>query len=288
MATELDAFLASEAGDNTPTPPPAEAPPPAPTPEPEPKAPPAPEADQDDAETAERLDHNGQPYVPHQALERERQRRQDWKEKAARAEGELAALRRELDAAKRAPPPQPQQPPQPVYRAPMPDPASDPQAWAMHVMQEQTKAFVNHTLNVSERDLRREIGAEKVTEYVNEFRQLSQADPSLVDKLYSNADPYDWMRREVERQRMLRDIGDDPAQYRSKIEAEARAKWEQERQAAPAERPVSPAVGMQPSLATARSVAGRSAPQWSGEPSLDDVVSSIQNRKRANGQGPRF
>jgi hypothetical protein len=88
---------------------------------------------------------------------------------------------------------------------------------------------------------------------------------------------------------MLRDIGDDPAQYRSKIEAEARAKWEQERQAAPAERPVSPAVGMQPSLATARSVAGRSAPQWSGEPSLDDVVSSIQNRKRTNGSvTPRF
>jgi hypothetical protein len=218
--------------------------------------------DGDDASPASA--EEGSQAVPREALEAERRRRQDWKQKAAEREGENAELRRQLEALQQRAAPQPQQ--QPVYRAPMPDPASDPQAWAMHVMQEQTKAFVNHTLNVSERDLRREIGAEKVTEYVNEFRQLSQADPSLVDKLYSNADPYDWMRREVERQRMLRDIGDDPSQYRSKIEAEARAKWEAERGGAttPAEPVPSRVAGMAPSLANARSSAPRSAPAYTG------------------------
>ena len=42
---------------------------------------------------------------------------------------------------------------------------------------------------------------------------------------------------------------------------------------------------MQPSLGTARSVAGRTAGAWSGEPSLEDVLAPIQNRKRPNGAG---
>ena len=93
------------------------------------------------------------------------------------------------------------------------------------------------------------------------------------------------MQREVERQRVLRDVGDDPSAYRTKIEAEARAKWEAEAKAAV---PVSPAAGLQPSLANARSVAGRSAATWTGEPSLEDVLAPIQNRKNTNGQTRRF
>ena len=72
--------------------------------------------------------------------------------------------------------------------------------------------------------------------------------------------------------------GDDPAAFRAKIEAEARARWEAEAKAAPPA--PSPAAGMQPSLGTARSVAGRTAGAWTGEPSLDDVLAPVQNRKR--------
>jgi hypothetical protein len=126
------------------------------------------------------------------------------------------------------------------------------------------------------------IGQEKLSEYVNEFRNLANADPTLFGKLYSQPHPYAWLTREVDRLRLVRDVGDDPAAFRAKIEAEARAKWEAEAKQAPAP---SPAAGMQPSLGTARSVAGRTAGAWTGEPSLEDVLSVVQNRKRPNGAG---
>jgi hypothetical protein len=126
------------------------------------------------------------------------------------------------------------------------------------------------------------IGAEKLSEYVNEFRQMANADPTLFGKLYSQPHPYAWLTREVDRLRLVRDVGDDPAAFRARIEAEARAKWEAEAKQAP---PPSPAAGMQPSLGTARSVAGRMAGAWTGEPSLEDVLSPVQNRKRQNGAG---
>jgi hypothetical protein len=81
-------------------------------------------------------------------------------------------------------------------------------------------------------------------------------------------------------------VGDDPSAYRARIEAEARAKWEQE-QTAKLPAP-SPAAGLQPSLATARSVAGRTASTWTGEPSLEEVLAPVQNRRSANGQFRRF
>ncbi len=150
------------------------------------------------------------------------------------------------------------------------------------------QAQLNHQLNVSEMLLREKIGGDQVDQYVQEFKELAQRDDSLYRKLYSQPHPYAWMQREVERQRVLRDVGDDPSAYRSKIEAEARAKWEAEAAAKAPLPPVSPATGMQPSLATARSVAGRSAPNWSGMTSEEDLVASIQNRKRSNGGAPRF
>jgi hypothetical protein len=288
MATELDAFLASEAGDNTPPPPPApptEASPAAPEPKPEPKAEPAakaaPEPAEDDGDPPTALE--GEPVIPRRAYEDERRKRQDWKEKAARAEGERDALRRQLEEAQRAPPP----PPQPVYRAPPPDPQTDPQGYQQYAHQVEMERQINQNLNYSEWMLRDKLGDETVSELQAEFKRMAEADQTLFQKMYSQPHPYRWMQQQVEKHRAMAEIGDDPAQFRAKVEAEARAKWEQERQQQAA--PVSPAAGMQPSLATARSVAGRSAPQWSGEPSLDDVVSSIQNRKRTNGTvGPRF
>ena len=282
MANEqLETFLAGEAAAATAepaTPAPAEAPPAAPTPKPEAKAEPAdkaatakPEAE-DDGEPPQALD--GEAVIPRRAYEDERRKRQDWKEKAARLEGELAAYRKQQDEAQRraaAPPPQQYQPP--------PDPAINPQGWAQHVVQQQQAALLNERLNNSEMMLREKIGDAKVAEYVNEFRDLANADPTLFGKLYSQPHPYNWLTREVDRLRLVRDVGDDPAAYNAKIEAAARAKWEAEAKAAP----VSPAAGLQPSLATARSVAGRSAGAWTGEPSLEDVLSPVQNRKRPNG-----
>jgi hypothetical protein len=281
MANEaLDSFLASEAQAATqePAPPAApEAPPAAATPQPEAKPPAESKAatatPEDDAEPPQPLD--GEPVIGRRAFEDERRKRQDWKEKAARLEGELAAMKRQQEEAAR-PQPQPMPPLAPI------DPSQDPMGFTVRIQQ----VMLNERLNNSEMLLRDKIGDEKVTEYVQEFQQLAQRDPTLFGKLYSQTNPYGWMQREVERQRVLRDVGDDPSAYRSKIEAEARAKWEAE--AATRAPPPSPAAGLQPSLATVRSVAGRTASTWSGEPSLEDVLAPIQNRKNTNGQTRRF
>jgi hypothetical protein len=290
MANEqLESFLASESASATAAAEPAtpaapEASPAAATPKPEAKAEPGakaatakPEAEED-TDPPEALE--GEPVIPRRAYEDERRKRQDWKEKAARLEGELAAYRKQQEEAERraAAPPQQQQ-----HYQPPPDPAVDPRGFAQHLVQQQQAALLNERLNNSEMMLREKIGDEKLTEYVGEFRELANADPTLFGKLYSQPHPYAWLTREVDRLRLVRDVGDDPAAFRAKIEAEARAKWEQEAKAAPA--PVSPAAGLQPSLATARSAAGRTANNWTGEPSLEDVLSPIQNRKRPNGQG---
>ena len=286
MASELDTFLASEAQAATaepvapdrPAPPqPSETPQTAPTDGGGPKDPPAPKVtttppEDDDGPPPKPLD--GEDAVPFRAFEDERRKRNDWKEKAARLEGELAAMRRQQEEAAR---PQPQQMP-PL--API-DPSQDPQGFTIRLQQ----VLLNERLNNSENMLRERLGPEKVDEYVNEFKQLAQRDQTLFGKLYQQTNPYSWMQKEVERQRVLRDVGDDPSAYRTRIETEARAKWEAEAKAAV---PISPAAGLQPSLANARSVAGRRDSTWTGEPSLEDVLAPIQNRKNTNGQTRRF
>jgi len=288
MANEqLESFLASESAPapaaEPATPAAPEAPPAAAAPKPEAKPDPGakaaaakPEPEDDDGPPPKPLD--GEDVIPLRAYEDERRKRNDWKEKAARLEGELAAYRKQQEEAQRraAAPPQPQ--PQPP-----PDPAVDPRGYHQYMEQRQAAADLNQRLNVSEIMLREKIGDEKLSEYVNEFRSMAEADPTLFGKLYSQPHPYNWLTREVDRLRLVRDVGDDPAAFRSKIEAEARAKWEAEAKAAPP--PVSPAAGLQPSLATARSVAGRTAGAWTGEPSLEDVLAPVQNRRRPNGQG---
>lgn len=277
MANEaLDSFLASETQEQAPEPTPQappEAPPAAPKPTPEPTPTREVKAPEDDPEPPQPLD--GEPVIGRRAYEDERRKRQDWKEKAARLEGELAAYKRQQEEA-RQPPPEQMQPLQPI------DPAQDPVGFTARIQQ----VLLNERLNNSEERLREKIGDEKLNEYVNEFKQLAQRDQTLFGKLYSQTNPYGWMTREVDRQRTLRDVGDDPAAYRARIEAEARAKWEAEAAARPP--PPSPAAGLQPSLATARSVAGRTATTWTGEPSLEDVLAPVQNRKSQNGQMRRF
>ena len=286
MANEqLESFLKGETATVTEAPPEApQAAPEPPAPKPEAKAEPAakpatakPEPE-DEADPPEALE--GEPVIPRRAYEDERRKRQDWKARAVEAETKHKELQRQFEDAQRratAPPPQQQAPPQPP-----PDPVTDPRGYAQYVEQREAQRELNARLNNSEMYIRDKVGDEKLSEYVNEFRQMANADPTLFGKLYSQPHPYAWLTREVDRLRLVRDVGDDPAAFRAKIEAEARARWEQEAKQGPAP---SPAAGMQPSLGTARSVAGRTAGAWTGEPSLEDVVAPVQNRRNTNGSG---
>lgn len=271
MATEeLDAFLK---GDAEPAPAP-EAPPPAPETSPppptEPPPPEAPKSEDDDGEPPTPVD--GEAVVPRRALEDERHKRQDWKVKATRFETEAAELRKQLEELKKPPPAAP-----PAAREPLPpiDPSVDPQGYHARTQQ----VMLNERLNMSEMLMRSQIGDDKVDAAVAEFKTAAEADPTLYGKLYQQANPYGWMAKEVERMRLQREIGDDPAKWR---EAE-RARIREELAAEQPETPQPPArsaiANLPPSLASVRSAAPRSAPTYSGPPSLDDILAEVGRRK---------
>lgn len=290
--TQLDAFLkgdrepapAAEAGapvESTPEPVAAELAAPAPEPA-------KPDAD-DDGEPPEAKDGEAGSLVTRQAYEAERHRRQDWKIKATRAETERdhAAkerddLRRQLDEARRPPAAAVAQPqPQPVAQIEPPNPATDPGGYAAYVAQQAEAkvwtAQMHGHLNASERALRAVIGKEAVDAMVAEVKPEFERNPALHREFLSQDDPYGWLHQKLTVVRLAREVTTDPEAYKARL----RAEWEAERGgAAPAAPRVSPAAGLPPSLASARSVAARSAPAWTGPTPLSDLVGPrAQSRK---------
>jgi hypothetical protein len=194
--------------------------------------------------------------VPLDALEGERRQRQDWKERAVKAETEAAALRKDLEAARTAP-----APPQQMPNLPPIDPAQDPQGYHARIQ----STLLNERLNMSELVARQALGPERVDALITEFQAAAKDDPALYAKLYAQPHPYGWLAEQVERIQLAR----DPAAYKARL----RTEWEAEKAAqATLGVPISPAAGLQPSLAGVRSAAARSQPAFTGPPSLEDVV----------------
>lgn len=227
---------------------------PVPEPEPEPDAPAEPEPAP--AEPVETPAPAGGRMVPLTALEAERAKRQE-------------AERKWEELQKKQAPAQPQQ----AAPAQWINPAEDPVGYH-NMMQER---LLNERLNTSEMLTRRELGAEKVDAAVAEFQQAAQADPTLMQKLYAQPDPYGWLMKQTEALRLQKEIGEDPAAYRARIRAEIEAEMAAQ---APAQTDTlsalplprtSPAAGLQPSLARARSVAGRVTVDESDQP-LGDIL----------------
>lgn len=280
---KLEAFLASNEPENlpaTPAPEPQEAPKPEAAPEKpaeqkEPAATPEPQQEPDD--DVEAGDARG--MVPRASLLDERNKRRDWKGKADKAEGEIAELRRQHEALQKQLEElrKPRPAPQPVQQQPMqyqgPDPHTDPVGY--------TEWRLGHmAFNMSEANLRARIGDEAVDKLQDEFAEMAQAEPMLWHAIKQQKDPFGWAHREVERRRLLRDMGDDPAKYRERVIAEERAKWEAEMASRTPQVALpqnTPPPAMPPSLAGVRSVATRTAPQWSGP--LSDQQINQQNRE---------
>lgn len=192
--------------------------------------------------------------VPLEALEAERQQRRDWKAKALRLEGELAAYQRTQQQAQ-----QPHAEPQPV----------DPLA----AVQNQV---LNERFNMSEMIARRDY--QDLDEKLAIFEKAAQANPALAAQLRTHPHPWDWMYKEAQKLQLMSEIGDNPASYREKLKAELLAELGQTQAQAPASAPAAaapapaPAAQIPQSLATARSAGARSAPTWSGPSTLDSIL----------------
>ena len=225
---------------------------------------PAPDPDED-AEPGD--PEPGQPIVPRTAYEKERARRQNWVERASKAEAERDMLAKQLEDAKKPPPEStPPRAMEPI------DPVRDPVGYTRRVQ----GVMLNERLNTSEMMAVDKHGKEKIEGEVAYFQNRAKADPALFQKLYSTPHPYQWMIEDNATARLHEEIGTDPTAYRARIVAEERAKWESEN---PAGQPVSPAAGMPPSLAGARSAAPRSTNGYAGPPSFDDILKRPEKRR---------
>ena len=210
---QLDAFLKGEAGTVTeeaaPAPEPAAAPEKAApeakasvesTPAKADKAKPEVEDETDPPEALE-----GEPVIPRRAYEDERRKRQDWKARAVEAETRHKELQRQFEEAQRraAAPPPPQAAATTAIAA-----TTGPADRSARLRQPPDAAAGRNAAqraaeqpgNDAAREDRRRKSARG--EYVEEFRQLAQADPTLFGKLYSQPHPYNWMTREVDRLRL--------------------------------------------------------------------------------------
>jgi hypothetical protein len=274
--SELDAFLDTGKQPAAPT---DAAPAPAPAPAAKPDTPPPEAAKAEPAKAApdppppdpdEDIGHDGG-MIPASTFHKART---DWKTKTVEAQTEARLLREQIEAIKRqpaaqAPPQQPQHqpPPEPL------DPVRDPVGYHNRLQ----SVLLNDRLNLSEMLEREKHPPEAFEAAVVEFQEAAKLQPDLYSKLHSQRHPYGWLMKEVEKLRLTRELGDDPAAFRAKIAAEERAKWEAEQgNGAP---PVSPAAGLPPSLATTRSAAPRNAGAFTGPPDLADILRREPRRR---------
>ena len=235
--------------------------------------------DEPDDDEPPREARPGEVAVPRHAYEAERNRRQNWVERAARAEAQAEELRKQMEALakqQQAPPPQQQQQPGQQFQF---------TPWEVDPARRYQEELVNEKFERSELMMRSKHGDEIVDQLINDFAQLTAQNPTLRMQLFAQRDPFGWAHKEVERQRLLREMDGDPTAYRAKL----RAEWEAEQQTkAPPQVQLpqnTPPPAMPPSLAGVRSAAPRGAPAWSGPLSDQQFVEDMRSRRMAQRNG---
>jgi hypothetical protein len=224
--------------------------------------------------TTQETQQQGQKTVPHEALHAEKQKvkryteevtslRQEIADRDAAWERRIAQL---LEAQK------PKQEP-----APRPDFFENPEAATQHLVQGQVSPQfeqINQTLQAFAKDnaitrFTEEAVNEAETAFISALQggKLDQAD---YQKVVTSPNRYAAAVQWHKRQQAQAEIGDDPAAFKAKLEAEIREKvlaemnggTQQQAKAAPV---------MPSNLAGARNVGARSGPVWSGPASLQDI-----------------
>ena len=176
----------------------------------------------------------------------------------------MARLRTELEAARKPPPASvvtdDNGPPLP----PLPNPATDPDAYAAAIEARVENAALN----------RSEMAARKAFPDFMErratFLRAVETNPALAAQARMQPDPWRWACEQAPNLVQFDQFREDPDAFL----ARKRAEWEAERAApAPSAAPVvNPAAGLPVSLAGARSSAPRGAPTTTGDTPLAELV----------------
>jgi hypothetical protein len=139
----------------------------------------------------------------------------DTRRRAQEAERQTAQLIEALQRVTAAN--QPQQPPQP---APEPiDPVADPERAYAALQDQMTQGMLNMHLNMSERYARSQPGGNEAVDQALE----AAVKAGIAHTFRHRADPYAELVQWHQGQRLVQEVGTDPAAYRAKVEAEIRA-----------------------------------------------------------------
>jgi hypothetical protein len=218
--------------------------------------------------------------APIAALQDERQKVRSYKEELAKSTTTLEETRRALEESRRfnaelaqrlQPKQEPQQPP---------DFFENPQAATQHELQRSVSpAFeqINQTIQAIARDAAiSRFDEAKVNEAEQAFLEAMQSrrlDPSDYQRVASSPNRYAAAVQWHQRQQARAEVGDDPAAFKARVEAEIREKVLAEinggngqQQTQQRSAPVTPS-----NLAGARNVGARTGPAWSGPKALDDI-----------------
>lgn len=211
------------------------------------------------------------------ALQAERAKRRDYKGERDRLQGEMAALNKQLEEFRKAPPPAPPQavaPPPPVR---VPNPVEDPEGYQAWQDQRFEQRLFNERLNMSERMLRAaKPDQADVDAKIAVFKKAATDNPALRAQLASHPDPYQFAYDIGQRTLAMEEVGTDPAAYRAKVEAEIRAKIEAEYSGAPAQ--AAPRVTLPQSLGTARSAGPRAGPGINVPEDFADILRPVARK----------
>lgn len=215
----------------------------------------------------------GQRTVPHEALHAEKQKVKRYTEEVSEFRRSNEALQRQVtELLQRVPVPKQEQ-------AETVDPIDaffkDPTAAARSAVTPQFEQ-INQTLQFIAKD-------NAIVRYTEEavntaeqaFLQAVQSrslDPADYQKVVGSPNRYAAAVQWHKQQQAKAEIGDDPAAFRAKIEAEILAKHGLTAEGAAADSPQQQVASVMPSnLTNARNVGSRSGPAWSGPPSLNDI-----------------
>lgn len=235
------------------------------------------EQPQTDTDEDQAVDVGGQRMVPHAALHASKEKVKRYTEEVADFRKSNESLQRQVnELLQRIPVPKKETP----QEQPKPDWFENPEDATRHAVQKSVDPHfqrINQTLLANAQLVAgMKYGDDKVEAADKAFMEAYQSgklDPADYQKVASAPNMYAAAVQWHQRQMAQAEIGDDPAAYRAKLEAELREKITAELQHGNGQQQqqAQPAAVMPSNIAGARNVGARSGPAWSGPPSLQDI-----------------
>lgn len=230
---------------------------------------------QERPEAGEEGETLGQRMVPHEALHAEKQKVKRYTEEVADFRKQLserdASWERRMAQLVEAVKPKQE-------AAPPPDWFENPAVATRHEVQQsvspQFEQINQRFLAIARDSAETRYTPETVNEAEAAFNKAAAErtiDPAVHAKINGSLNPWAAAVQWHKRQLASAEIGDDPAAFRAKLEAEILAKHGLTADGAAAEVPAQSKPVMPSNLAGARNVGSRSGPAWSGPPSLQDI-----------------